>query len=181
MPTSAAGSKPHPQSKGLNQRGQAPCDMPARARRRAAAPLASGFTLIELMVVVTLIAVATAGTVLSLRDSASTALERDAQRLAAVLESARARARASDAMVVWQARGQGFELHGLPAPQAPQAWLSPETRSRTTGPVLLGPEPLIPPQGIELYAASQPRQSLWVATDGLRPFAVVRQPAGNTP
>ena len=152
-----------------------------RARRCAATPVAKGFTLIELMVVVTLIAVATAGAVLALRDSASTVLERDAQRLAAVLESARARARASDAMVVWQAQGQGFELRGLPAPQTPQAWLSPETRSRTTGPVLLGPEPLIPPQRIELHSASQPQQSLWVATDGLRPFAVVRQPVGNMP
>src|SRR5574343_166836 len=72
MPTSAAGSK-----------------SPVHAAR--------GFTLIELMVVVALIAIATAGVSLALRDSADSALERDAQRLAAVLEATRAQARARPA------------------------------------------------------------------------------------
>ena len=133
---------------------------------------AGGFTLIELMVVVALIAVATAGAMLSLRDSTSTALERDAQRLVAILESARAQARASDAVVVWHAQDSGFVLRGLPQPETPQTWLSPDTRSRIAAPVRLGPEPLIPPQRIELYSASQPQQRLWISSDGLRPFAV---------
>lgn len=133
---------------------------------------ASGFTLLELMVVVALIAVATAGAMLSLRDSTSTALERDAQRLVAILESARAQARASDAVVVWHAQDSGFVLRGLPQPETPQTWLSPDTRSRIAAPVRLGPEPLIPPQRIELYSASQPQQRLWISSDGLRPFAV---------
>ena len=60
MPTSAAGSKrPH--------------------------ALPQGFTLLELLVVVALIAVATAGVSLSLRDSAQSALQRDAERLADVI------------------------------------------------------------------------------------------------
>ena len=133
---------------------------------------ARGFTLIELMVVVALIAVATAGAMLSLRDSTSTALERDAQRLVAILESARAQARASDAIVVWHVQDSGFVLRGLPQPETPQTWLSPDTRSRIAAPVRLGPEPLIPPQRIELYSASQPQQRLWISSDGLRPFAV---------
>jgi len=133
-----------------------------------------GFTLIELMVVVALIAVATAGVALSLRDSAHTALERDAQRLAAVLEAARAQARANDVALVWQAQPHGFTLRGLPRPEATQAWLSPDTRAQTAAPVVLGPEPLLPPQRIELYSASQPQQRLWVVTDGLRPFALQR-------
>ena len=132
----------------------------------------SGFTLIELMVVVALIAVATAGAMLSLRDSTSTALERDAQRLVAILESARAQARASDAVVVWHAQDSGFVLRGLPQPETPQTWLSPDTRSRIAAPIRLGPEPLIPPQRIELFSASQPQQRLWISSDGLRPFAV---------
>lgn len=136
-----------------------------------------GFTLIELMVVVALIAVATAGAVLSLRDGAASALERDAQRLAAMLESGRAQARASDLLVVWQALDQGFVLRGLPRPEAPNSWLSPDTRAQTATPVVLGPEPLIPPQRIELYSASQPHLRVTVATDGLRPFAV--RPAGS--
>jgi type II secretion system protein H len=47
-----------------------------------------GFTLIEMLVVLAIIAIGTAGVSLSLRDSAQSALERDAQRLAALLESA---------------------------------------------------------------------------------------------
>ena len=164
MPTSAAGNK-----------ATAP---PRLVLRRSARPRhATGFTLIELMVVVALIAIASAAAILSLRSGPSAALERDAQRLAAVLEAARAQARASDVRVLWQAQAEGFVLRGQPGQANPawQPWLSPETRVRSSGAVALGPEPLIGPQGIELYAASQPEQRLWVHSDGLRPFAV-RQP-----
>jgi general secretion pathway protein H len=137
--------------------------------------------LIELMVVVTLIAVATAGVSLSLRDSAMDALERDAERLAAVLESARAQSRASGAAVFWQAQASGYALQGLPRPAPAQAWLSGQTRVQPIPAVVLGPEPLIPPQQIELYSANQPQQRLWVQSDGLRPFAVQRSPQGDGP
>jgi len=133
------------------------------------------------MVVVALIAVATAGAVLAMRDGASSALERDAQRLAAVLESGRAQARASDLAVVWQTLGQGFVLRGLPRPETPQTWLSTDTRVQATTPVLLGPEPLMAPQRIELYSASQPQLRVTVATDGLRPFAVLPATRRGTP
>ena len=142
--------------------------------------LPAGFTLIELMVVVTLIAVATAGVVMSLRDSAVSALERDAQRLAAVLESGRAQSRACDVSVVWQAVDKGFVLRGLPRPEAVQSWLSADTRAQTTAPVVLGPEPLIAPQRIELYLASQPQWRIGISTDGLRPFAVQPAVRGDT-
>ena len=180
MPTSAAGSnQPAAACRSLR-----PIEAPGVCARRWTVHRGvrfSGFTLIELMVVVALIAVATAGAVLSLRDSASAALERDAQRLAAVLESARAQARASDATVVWQAHETGFVLRGLPRPESPQTWLSPDTRSLGQTPVVLGPEALIPPQRIELYSATQARQRLWVATDGLRPFEVQRAAQAGTP
>jgi general secretion pathway protein H len=135
----------------------------------------------ELVVVVALIAVATAGVSLSLRDSAADALERDAQRLAAVLESARAQSRASGAAVHWLAQGNGFALQGLPRMAPAQNWLSEHTRVQSAAPVVLGPEPLIPPQRIELYSAHQPQQRLWVGSDGLQPFAVLRSPQGNAP
>ena len=61
---------------------------------------ASGFTLLELLVVIALIGIATAGVSLSLRDSGDSALERDADRLAVLLETARAQARASGLAVV---------------------------------------------------------------------------------
>lgn len=49
-----------------------------------------GFTLLELMVVVAIIAMATAAVTFALRDDSGTRLEREALRLSAMLESARA-------------------------------------------------------------------------------------------
>ncbi|HEY0817845.1 MAG TPA: prepilin-type N-terminal cleavage/methylation domain-containing protein, partial [Rhizobacter sp.] len=71
----------------------------AKARTPRSAPgnksAIRGFTLIELMVVITLIAIAAGLISLSLRDPASTQLENEAARLVALLESARAESRAS--------------------------------------------------------------------------------------
>ena len=166
MPTSAAGNEP-----GLPW-------PPSRAGHALASP---GFTLIELMVVVALVAVATAGVSLGLRDRADDALERDAQRLAALLEATRAQARASESRAVWQLREGGYVVHGLPTPQRLESWLSQDTRAHTASPVVLGPEPLIEPRQIALFSAQQPQRQLWVVSDGLRPFAVQRTPPEDQP
>ena len=134
-----------------------------------------GFTLLELLVVVALIAIATAGASLALRDSADSALERDAQRLAALLETARAQARASELTVVWRTQAAGFVFEGLPPPGWPRQWLDTTTLAHAA-PVLLGPEPLIPPQAIALSSTARPDRRLWVVTDGLRPFTVQNSP-----
>ena len=152
MRTSAAGNKPAPASS------------------------AGGFTLLELLVVVALIAIATAGVSLSLRDSADSALERDATRLAALLETARAQARASGLPVVWHSTGPGFAFEGLPPPGLPQNWLNSTTQAATRQAVVLGPEPLIPPQSIALTTLTASARTLWVVTDGLRPFQVQSSP-----
>jgi len=60
-----------------------------------------GFTLIELMIVVALVAVAAGVVSLALRDPAATRLETEAQRLSALLESARAESRVSGLTVLW--------------------------------------------------------------------------------
>ncbi len=139
-------------------------------------PQPRGFTLLELLVVVALIAVATAGVSLSLRDSAESALERDAERLANLLETARAQARANGAPVVWRAQtqgdAQGFVFEGLPPPGLPEAWLNPSTRVAPDTALTLGPEPLIEPQAVALHNNTRPERQLWVVTDGLRPFRV---------
>lgn len=145
-----------------------------------------GFTLLELLVVVSIIALATAGVSLSLRDSDSTALENESLRLAALLESARAQSRASGVPVRWKHTGEGFEFQGITSQSKaadsltrPRNWLHPETRARVVQPpgtteLLLGPEPLIAAQRIEL---ARGEQRLVLGTDGLAPFAVIAEPS----
>lgn len=135
-----------------------------------------GFTLLELLVVVAIIAIGTAGVSLALRDSAGAALERDAERLAALFESARAQSRVGGSPVYWRAHAGGFVFDGLPAAALPTEWLTPDTIVRGNARVTLGPDPIIDPQAVEIASANQPGRSLRIATDGLRPFAV--QPGG---
>lgn len=167
MPISAAGNK-----------SAAPPD-PGLANARSWRT--RGFTLIELLVVLALVAMASAGVTLALRDSNESLVERDAQRLAAVLESARAQARASDSRVLWMPRDEGFQLLGLPRSSAPQAWLSAQTRVLDGRTMVLGPEPLIGPQSVVLSSRANPAVQWWVRTDGLRPFMVERGRSGARP
>jgi general secretion pathway protein H len=135
-----------------------------------------GFTLLELLVVVAIMAIASAGVAFALRDNSQTLLERDAARLAALLESARAQSRASGVAVRWQPVAGGFRFEGVPAGALPDHWLGSDTVTRADARLLLGPEPVIGRQEVVLQSASQPAQRLRVATDGVRPFAVMSAP-----
>lgn len=154
----------------------------------------AGFTLLELLVVLAIVAIASVGVGLTLRDGTQSRLEREAQRLAALLESARARSQVTGVAVRWRVSGQGFRLEGLPKPADaawPQAWLDPDTRARvnlrgeplsaqtgqdSAAALLLGPEPIIEPQSVTLSSASQPHQQLRLGTDGVRPFSIQVEP-----
>lgn len=131
---------------------------------------ARGFTLLELLVVVSIMALATAGVGLALRDGSQQSLEREGERLAALLESARAQSRASGVLVRWRAVEGGFRFDGLRAGALPTQWLDNSTRVRGPGSLVLGPEPLIGPQQVILVQPQHPEHALRVATDGLRPF-----------
>lgn len=126
--------------------------------------------------VVAIMALATAGVGLALRDSGQTQLEREAERLAALLEAGRAQSRASGVPVRWQAVPEGFRFDGLAVGQLPSQWLDPGTLVRGPSVLLLGPEPLIGPQQVLLGHTDHPERALRVATDGLRPFAVEAAP-----
>jgi general secretion pathway protein H len=77
-----------------------------------------GLTLLELLVVLAIIGFGMAGVSLSLRDSNQTQLEREAQRLVAVLEAARAQSRTSGIALIWQPTPEGFVIRpALPPPQ----------------------------------------------------------------
>ena len=135
-----------------------------------------GFTLLELLVVVSIIAAVSAGVALTLRDGSLTALERDAQRLVVLLESGRAQSRASGVAVRWQTTPSGFAFNGLSPATLPTNWLSESTRAVGTVTLQLGPEPMIGAQEVQLVDASQianpQAASVRIATDGLRPFAI---------
>jgi len=137
-----------------------------------------GFTLIELLVVVAIIAMASAGVSFALRDSASTQLEREAQRLASLLESARAQSRTSGIAVRWFTVDGGFRFEGIQPNSLPEGWLDPGTQTPSPIALQLGPEPIIGRQEVVLTSRAQPERSLRIATDGLRPFKVA---TGNEP
>ena len=138
----------------------------------------TGFTLIELLMVVAIMAIATAGVGLALRDTSETALEREAQRLAVLLDSARAQSRMTANPVRWRPTATGFVFEGLAKGSSfPSAWLGPDVRAAVTSAVVLGPEPVIGPQQIRLVSTSDPSRSLILATDGIRPFSVLTDSA----
>lgn len=130
------------------------------------------------MVVVAVIAMGTAVASLALRDSESAVLARDAERLAALLESARAQSRTTGVPIIWRATPDGFAWDGLPpsAPPLPTHWLDARTAAVGNAPLLLGPDPIIGAQAVALQRTGSQTPMQHVATDGLRPFIVETAP-----
>ncbi len=169
------------------------CDRPALPR--PAAKAAPGFTLLELLIVISIIALASAVASLALRDPDATRLAREGQRLATLLEAGRAQSRALGLPVRWSPitdpreratalaspgsdLALDFRFEGAPkAAELPTRWLgSPsaeplrvEMPSRQPS-LALGPEPMIGAQRLVLHLGEQ---RLVLATDGLGPFVVV--------
>jgi general secretion pathway protein H len=137
-----------------------------------------GFTLLELMVVVAIIAITTAVASLAMPNPASSRLDREAARLIAFLESARAEARAGGLTVMWIPQGDGqerdYQFLGLPPSMTPALkWMEREVKAEVVGgrSIVLGPEPVVGAQSLVLRLDDQ---QLVIATDGLSPFAEVR-------
>ena len=153
-------------------------------------PSFRGFTLIELMVVIAMIAIATAGVTFAFRDNESSLLDKEADRLSNVLEAVRVQSRSSGVAMVWLPLANGFVV--LPeaalagpsvqiSPLSINAWLAPamsarivdgatNEQSRAQPPRLrLGAEPMLAPSAVVLRLGER---QLQVATDGLRPFSV---------
>ena len=142
----------------------------------------SGFTLLELLIVVAIMALATTGVGFALRDSRAAALDREALRLAAMLESGRAQSRTTGVAVRWRPDSEGFVFEGVTergisteSLAGHRPWLDPEVRFRIAQPpgagaLVLGPEPLLPRQAVMLQLGTR---QLVVGTDGLGPFGLI--------
>lgn len=150
---------------------------PYRPAPSARSARSAGFTLIELLVVVALIAISSATIALALRDPTELQLQREGQRLAALLEAARAESRASGLAVRWLPSalktGDNFRFEGLPASlQLPTRWLGDPVavQIENGAAVILGPEPVLPAQRLRLRLGEQ---SLIIGSDGLSAFDIV--------
>ena len=141
-----------------------------------------GLTLLELLVVLAIIAISSAGVALAMRDNAQTQLEREAQRLIAKLESARVQSRAQGVPLVWRTTATGFVIEttllGSDFVAQSEDWMSSDMSigmPEGTKAISLGPEPIILPATITLSKASaqlsgNKPMNLRIGTDGLQPF-----------
>ena len=128
------------------------------------------------MVVIFIVGIASAVVVLTLRDRSQSKLEEEGARLSALLETARTQSRIVGTDVRWQPLTTGgFQFLGLPslaARELPSHWLDGDTTATVVGApqLLLGPEPLLPPQRVLLHLGER---QIAVGTDGLSPFRIV--------
>ena len=138
-----------------------------------------GFTLLELLVVIALIALSTAGVALAMRDSGETTLEREALRLSALFDAARSQSQASGVAVTWevatnQNNASSMLWRGLRSKEPlPTTWLDARIEARIEGGsrLVLGPDPVIAPQRVQLTLGGDSRT---IASDGVGAFQVAK-------
>ncbi|MGQ9725438.1 MAG: prepilin-type N-terminal cleavage/methylation domain-containing protein [Tepidimonas sp.] len=134
---------------------------------------AAGFTLLEMLVALTIVAITSAGVMWSLRDIDEERLDRQAQQLQAQLEVARGIARATATAVRLRLLPDGYVFDGLAADDTGLAghhpWIDAQLSALAPAPVLLGPEPIGPPLRIELSLGPARRI---LSSDGWSPVAI---------
>jgi len=150
----------------------------AKHARKTASPasviLNSGFTLIELMVVLLVLALSSSLVVMGTRDTSQQTLEREADRLINILEAARAQARSNSTALLWQSDARGYSISALTNPEIQQAfhtWYLPGTRSEPSSWVISA-EPVQSAARLTLLIEGAPTARLSVATDGAASFKV---------
>jgi general secretion pathway protein H len=160
---------------------------PAATRPGWATPNARGFTVVELLIVIAIIAIGAAAVALALPNADANKLEEEAARLSALIEMARAEARTAGVAVRWVPRADNdadaraaaansnvahFLFVGLPVSQnLPSRWLDTRTQAAVSGAafLVLGPDAILPPQRLVMRLDEH---RLELVSDGLGPFVV---------
>ncbi|MBT0569155.1 hypothetical protein KIK84_02345 [Curvibacter sp. CHRR-16] len=139
---------------------------------------ALGFSLLEMLLVVSIVGFASTLVVLALRDAGQNRLSQLGLQVAASIEKARAQSRAQNTPLWWRTTSTGYAISATAKPanrwnQDKDAvpWPDPDLQSDSE-PVLLGPEPVLQPTRIRLWLRSDPAHSVELSTDGLLPFAL---------
>ncbi len=168
--------------------------------RFPALALSRGFTLIELMVVIAMIAIATAGVTFAFRDNESSLLDREADRISVILETVRVQSRSSGVAMAWLPLPEGFVVLPARALVGGQIqintsnlnpWLAPGITAQILGKAATAASTSSASANVvfgtpqhSLLLGAEPmiapvavmlslgERRLQVATDGLRPFAV---------
>jgi len=144
---------------------------------------ASGFTLIELLVVLLLVALGSTLVALSLRDTPQHQLEREADRLIGLLETARAQARSRNTPLLWQADDQGYAIRPAHTPTvatlndtAPERtglnWLTPGTRAEPAL-LVISAEPVQAPWRLQLIHTGAVTSRVTLGSDGAEAVKVL--------
>lgn len=135
---------------------------------------ARGFTLIELMVVLALMALVSGVVALSVRPSPQQQIGREAERLALWLEAVRSQSRGQGQVIqvrVDAAGAQTLTPRSDAALNSRLNWLYADTSPVAAVTLTLGPEPILPPQQLLLTSGNDGRTRVRVSTQGLGPWA----------
>lgn len=150
---------------------------------KAHTPTPRGFTLLELLVVLVIVAVSASLAMLALPPTNRNALDQDAAQLAALMDAARSYAAAVQAPVRLEKTETGYQFIGivsgnwqvLEGELRPRSFLtSGATLSAAKDGVLLGPEPVGEPLKLGIVLGAEGRA---VSSDGASPFFVQMQDA----
>ena len=123
----------------------------------------AGFTLVELLVVLVLLALGSSLVVANMHSSLPSSMDMEAQRLQAFLENARAQARSRHTALKWSSDARGFTLTPIDNPQVVlqrMEWIASGTFSEPHS-LWISPEPLQTPARLTLRHADIPAAS-WV-------------------
>lgn len=133
-----------------------------------------GFTLLELLIVILLLGIASATVMASMPSSTTQKLRTDTQQLASLLEKYRDHAIARDEVQVMVFKGNALFVEDNLSKQSSSVWSSDAVEVPELLSMRLGPEPVGEPIRFTITSRLDPSQRLTIGTDGVRAFAILK-------